>query len=284
MIFLCALKGIKVKIVRTEGMKCWHAIPYAPKVVARCRTMLKDIVPQLIVSLLLLVASPLAATAQSHRIDTLSASVNFRQGHSNLDLGFMGNKETLDGFVKAYNSHPHKASAIHVIGYASPEGAVAVNQRLSRERAAVIARYLQANCSIPADSIVSVPIGVDWQDLFKAVQTDPNVPGREQVLNIITNAEDMAGDSHGALISQRNRLLQQLEDGRTWSYMLKHIYPYLRGAKAEVVCIVDSIPDYMKYAVTDSIPEPDGDLAQGQKPQNGGVLLRLHPKPTDLTA
>lgn len=248
-------------------MKYSHAVQPESRVVGRCRAVLRGIA-RMAVSCSLLVVPSLAAMAQNLKLDTLTVAISFRQSHSTLDLGFMGNKEALDSFAKAYNSHPHKVSTIHIKGYASPEGTVAINRRLSRERAAVIVNYLKNNCNIAADSIVSVPIGVDWEDLYTAVQADPEVPGREKALDIIANVTDIVRNSRGVLVSQRNQMLKRIEGGRTWSYMLNRIYPYLRGAKAEVVCVME-LPE----------PQPVEVLAKTETPVDAQLFDRT-PTPT----
>ena len=120
---------------------------------------------------------------------------------------------------------------IHVVGYASPEGTLANNQRLSEGRARALADYLMPSFGYPA-SIYHVEFGGEnWGDLEKIVET-LDVPWKAQVLNIIRNVPNEIDYKTN---TSRKKQLMDLKNGEPYRYLYKEFYPSLRKA----VCRVD---------------------------------------------
>ena len=74
---------------------------------------------------------------------------------------------------------------ISITGYASPEGSLAMNERLSEGRAKALRDYLQSRYPAIPGSLYSVRFGGEnWDDLVKALQTS-DMPDRQAVRDII---------------------------------------------------------------------------------------------------
>ena len=84
--------------------------------------------------------------------DTLS--VYFKQSKSYLDLNFDDNHSNLDSLTKILRSITDNDSicqvtGIKLVGTASPEGPVALNDRLSTERINSVKEYIKKTVSVP---------------------------------------------------------------------------------------------------------------------------------------
>lgn len=151
--------------------------------------------------------------------------VHFPVGSSALKLDFNGNRKTLEQFVdrvnQVINSELYSVTGVRIVGYASPEGSVELNQRLSRERAEVLKDYMIAVTGMPEAKIEVEAGGENWNELLLMVETS-KMAHKDKVKEIL-----MGGYSE----TDRERLLQRLPEG-TYRYMLHTFYPKLRSASS----------------------------------------------------
>ena len=113
---------------------------------------------------------------------------------------------------------------LDIIGYASPEGTLAANKRLSEGRAMALRNYLAARYDFPRNQYYIMFGGENWDGLVKALDTF-EMDYKEEVLDIITNVPIEKG---------RETKLMQLRGGVPYRFMLKHIFPSLRVAICKV--------------------------------------------------
>ena len=116
---------------------------------------------------------------------------------------------------------------IVILGYASPEGGEAFNQELSLKRATGVRDYLASRYPELADKLTAVPGGEDWRGLQEAVQKDPSVPARTEVLSVVNQA--LSGDAIEAKAA-----LKALAGGEAYRYLIDNIYPGLRQAECRI--------------------------------------------------
>lgn len=114
---------------------------------------------------------------------------------------------------------------IDITGYASPEGSLALNKRLSEGRAKALQNYLQNRYDIPAKAYTVNFGGEDWEGLVKLLLLS-NIPEKEQVLAIIENTTVEKG---------REKQIMNLAGGQPYRYMLTNLFPSLR----RVICRVN---------------------------------------------
>lgn len=158
-----------------------------------------------------------------------SLTIYFHQGKSGIDSDFRNNAKTLGDITEAIKtiqaSENAKISHIVLAGYASPEGAVQLNQKLGYDRAVSLRSYIVKNTGVDASLIDIHNGGVDWLGLRAAVE-ESDMPGRQEVLDIIDNVPiwdpKVGKGRHGTLM--------RLNGGRTYNYMMKNIFPDLRNA------------------------------------------------------
>ena len=153
----------------------------------------------------------------------------------------MQNGERMQAFVKRFDELHHKSrvfnkiSKIHIVSGASPEGNWANNQKLSKNRAARIRTVLKSYISLPDSVIVEDSRGVNWIDLVKMVENDPDVPYRDEVLDKIHNTPELQKNANGKNVEVRKLRLMYLRDGKPWNYMYKNLFPKLRSFNLQIV-------------------------------------------------
>lgn len=158
-----------------------------------------------------------------------SVIVHFRVNKSKLDLGFRNNRARLDSLVNAMgHASIRQVKRITVAGGASPEGSIALNDRLSRKRAKSFIDYLDDHVAIP-DSIVHFSIlGRDWLGLYKKVLADPKVPHKDQVMPILEEIMSHRDSISDADDRRYLRKLATVAGGKSYSYIYNNIFPALR--------------------------------------------------------
>ena len=113
---------------------------------------------------------------------------------------------------------------LDIIGYASPEGTLAANKRLSEGRAMALRNYLAARYDFPRNQYYIIFGGENWDGLVEALDTF-EMDYKEEVLDIITNVPIEKG---------RETKLMQLRGGVPYRLMLKELFPSLRVAICKV--------------------------------------------------
>lgn len=117
-----------------------------------------------------------------------------------------------------------KVNRLDIIGYASPEGTLEGNKRLSEGRAMALRDYLATQYDFPKNLYHIRFGGENWEGLSKALATI-EMEDKAEVLDIITSIPVEQG---------RKMKLMQLRRGDPYRFMLKHIYPGLRVAICKV--------------------------------------------------
>lgn len=108
---------------------------------------------------------------------------------------------------------------LEITGYASPEGSLAGNQRLSEGRAKALQNYLQSRYPDITREMYTVRFGGEnWTDLITAVKAS-DMQYKQEVLDIMEGYSIEAG---------RKTKLMALKGGAPYRYMLKEMFPALR--------------------------------------------------------
>ena len=151
-----------------------------------------------------------------------SVRVYFRVGKSVFQPAYENNGPRLRDVAArvrtARRSDMVTIDRISILASSSPEGSMELNEKLANARAKAIVDYLHKNYVFD-DDILDVQYEVlDWDRFLRLVEADPNVPERNNVLEIIK------GKNWDAL--------NELKGTACWKYMLKNIYPGLRSTFA----------------------------------------------------
>lgn len=169
------------------------------------------------------------AEAVKTRSEQYDAYLDFPVGKSVIQPEFSNNQAELRNIQemlnKIQNEQKLTITKINIQGFASPEGSLITNERLSQNRADALRKYMAINNQIPA-SLYNVTFGGEnWDGLVKSLETS-TLSERASVIDIIKNTGDVAA---------RKSKIQRLNSGTTYRTMLKEIYPSLR----KVTCRVD---------------------------------------------
>jgi outer membrane protein OmpA-like peptidoglycan-associated protein len=156
-----------------------------------------------------------------------SLSVYFRQGSSMIERSYMANGASLDAVVSVIKTLlADKGMGVIkavIAGFASPEGATAVNDRLAKARVKSIVNYLSLNSGMDEQDIAAYNGAVDWRGLRELVAQSSMVD-KQQVLDII-DTKPIWNHSAG---EGRLGALMRLNGGNTYRYILKNMFPKLR--------------------------------------------------------
>lgn len=154
--------------------------------------------------------------------------LDFEVNKINIRPEYMNNPQELAKIRKMIDelkSDPNvKVNRLDIIGYASPEGALAANKRLSEGRAMALRDYLASRYDFPRNQYYIIFGGENWEGLEKALETI-EMEYKDEVLDIIQNITVEKG---------RENKLMQLRGGVPYRYMLKYIFPSLRVAICKV--------------------------------------------------
>lgn len=173
--------------------------------------------------------------------------VHFVVSKWDLREDFRNNKETLrrilDMVQRIEADTLSSVAKIRIIGLASPEGPVAFNQRLSRERARVLKDYLvDHGVSLPDSTYELVAGGEAWADL-RDVLAESNLEGKEELLRIVDETEDP---------NRREALLRRHNKGRSFAYLRQHVFADQRNS-GYIQVYYEAVPDIPARKINEAI-------------------------------
>lgn len=158
------------------------------------------------------------------RAETRTARLQFRQNSHKIDPKFKNNQAELDTVthsIEMVKTDPDLTiTGIYITGYASPEGTVAYNQKLSQTRAEALAAYVQKDTQIATSLWHVKGMGEDWDELRKEVLKHPRLLKIEKVLDII---------DHGAAdLDTREESLKALVPPDIYQRLINEMYGPIR--------------------------------------------------------
>ena len=139
-----------------------------------------------------------------------------------------------------------RIDSIAIYAYASPEGAPRRNEWLARRRAEVAREFILAN--LPNDSvllpenIILHPMGENWEGLYEELDANYHLMNRDRVMRIMRA---------NVPTETKKWRLKRLDNGYTYSWIIKHHMPALRVATW--LCVYIPIPEFEQ----DTMPEID---------------------------
>lgn len=153
--------------------------------------------------------------------------IHYRFDRTDIDPEYRDNRNSTE-LLKQHLQNASRIDSIIIHVYSSPDGVYEYNARLARQRAAAaetLIRQLTGNAKTNAQTstlIRTVIVAENWSGLQRLVQERYTRHDRSKVLDIL-EAENISE-------ATRKWRLQQLDNGYTWNYMLRHYMPELRNA------------------------------------------------------
>lgn len=170
------------------------------------------------------------------------AHLEFPVNQSVILPDYMNNKSELQNIQKmlseTLNDKGLNVKGIYIEGFASPEGALKLNEQLSVKRAEALKNYLTAQGQIPAGLCHVSFGGENWDGLVKALESS-TLKEKTTLLDIIEQTSDIA---------LRKQKLKNVNGGAPYRVMLRELYPALR----KVNCRVDYTTDITIAAQADA--------------------------------
>ena len=200
--------------------------------------------------------------------------IDFPVSRTELNEDFFGNRQALDEIVKAVRGlqarRDRHLSQIEIYGFASPEGSMDFNERLAAGRAEALREYIRRAVSGLSGEMFRLVNGVENWDGLRRMVADSQMPGREEVLDVIDSVPVEQG---------RKSRLMALRGGDTYRYMLREFYPLLRNA-----CYVSVYYDVLEDTAAVRINEAHGLIREGRYADALRLLERVDDDPRAYNA
>lgn len=167
---------------------------------------------------------------------TSKVVIYFHTGKSGIVSDYMDNKVSLEKLNAVLSQrNESEIKSVDIDGFASPDGSTTLNDKLAQKRAIAVKQYIVENYpQFPSTKIHSSSSGVNWTLLRQLVDADKNTPQRENVLSIL-----------GAVSTVPNVTTKELMalGGGSWNYMLRKMFPQLRGVTVVSVILYPKAPE-----------------------------------------
>ncbi len=158
------------------------------------------------------------------RAETRTARLQFRQDSYKILPDFKNNRAELDtvsnSIGQVVQSSDITITGIYITGYASPEGSMAHNMKLSENRARALADYIRRHDAIAPDLLHVTWKGEDWEGFVRELDNFPNLLKRDEVYAII----EQYPNERDYCESQ----LRKLVPPTIYERLLNEVYPALR--------------------------------------------------------
>lgn len=160
------------------------------------------------------------------------AFLAFQLGKSEILNNFRSNATELAKIMQAIdlvrNDSNVTVSHIAIHGYASPDGSLALNEKLSAERTQALKSWVMSKYQFDEALFTTAHTAEDWEGLVNFLRNNNTLDGREEILNIIATVGDL--DKREARIRE--------EFPSQYRFMLDNWYPFLRHSDYTVGYIV----------------------------------------------
>ena len=185
----------------------------------------------------------LLSAVERHDADssvTETFSLHYVCDSIDVDAAYMANEASLER-IRYYLENSPRIDSIIIYSWASPEGRYAHNKYLSEKRGEAARRILLSNspdsAKFNSGKIHLSPLAENWSGLVSLVEQKYFRPDRDVVLRILKDPR-ISDDV-------RKWRLRQLDNERSWRYMVEQYMPELRAATW--VCtwaeVIDPLPE-----------------------------------------
>lgn len=183
--------------------------------------------------LFLILLSVLSTVVYAQKItDTLT--VFFRTGSATVDSSYMGNGERAIAFFDRVNNLQNVAKisdvSLEILGEASPEGPVKLNEKLSDQRMHNTRNFLSRHIELQNVNVLVGASKGDWNVVIEEVERNPQVPHQQQVLEIIR--KHIGEDTYLDVVSPE---LRTIDGGTAFKYINRNIFSRLRICRVTIV-------------------------------------------------
>lgn len=188
-----------------------------------------------------------------------AASVIFKVSKTTIPADDKTVKELRETVFPRISRDSLKIVRVKMRGAASPEGSVALNQRLSLGRQKALYNFVKNYIDIPeGDSLVLETETEDYTYLYKRMMQDGD-PDSERVKQLFDTY--MPKQQY----VQLENALKAIDGGRLWRRMLVTYFPSLRAARMVIVCQRKPVPP-LPVPELESKPLPEDSVVTPEPP------------------
>lgn len=163
-----------------------------------------------------------------HRDIQVESFLDFEVNKIDIRPEYMNNPQELAKIrtmIDELKSDPSiDVKSLDIIGYASPEGSLANNKRLSEGRAMALRDYLVSRYDFRRNQYQIIFGGENWEGLVKVLEAG-DMDYKNEILSVIDDYP---------LETERKTKLKQLRGGMPYQFLLRNVYPRLRVAVCKV--------------------------------------------------
>lgn len=210
--------------------------------------------------------------AQSKKSSGLS--IYFHVNKADIDPSYMNNRVTLSKIVSVFTTDnlPY-INSVRIEAFASPEGAIAFNEKLSWGRAQSIKQYiLKHRPSATKLNISAEGIGENWKGLRKLIEDDTKAPRRTEMLSIIDCGLADKKINNG---SYYKKMLLDLGPS-TWKYIKDNYLPRLRMEALIVVFVEPDAPQNVLTRIKESLRGVKGIIVEITHPEQSIIAKTIN--------
>ncbi len=165
-----------------------------------------------------------------------SSALIFRVNSTYIDANLEGNRAELASIDEMMQSvisdRDYTITKVNIIGFASPEGSLAANMKLSEGRASSLEKLMKREYRTIDSSLYSVRFGGEnWEKLHEIVSNSGYIAHRDEILRIIEGVSIEDG---------RESKLMALRGGEPYRYLLKNVFPATRLVVVDVEYNIDA--------------------------------------------
>lgn len=174
----------------------------------------------------------------SAQLTVKKMEVYFHQGSSTWSPRYMENQARLDTLIAHIKQIQNDSASytIQRIVYevsCSPEGSVAVNQRLAERRMKTLTKILHKDLDFSDDANAYNVVSENWSELLRMVEADAQVPYRDEVMTLLREAVQKIGKNMEEADEYEQKLIR-LHNSLPWQYLHKHAFSRLRHFKVHI--------------------------------------------------
>ena len=131
----------------------------------------------------------------------------------------------LNGFIEQTMADTTRRIAnIEITGYASPDGPLALNERLSSQRAQDFKNYVDKKYNLSSRyTVITRGIAEDWENCTALIKASNTIPHKERAMAVIDST--LSDNAKEAALKKMNDV---------WDYMRKNILPPLRRVEIAI--------------------------------------------------
>lgn len=192
---------------------------------------------------------PFIASAQEDSVtyrrdrSDYKVSVDFRVNATVIDPNYRSNSTVVARVDSILNMIKQDTTitieSVLFSGSASPEGNLQVNKRLSRARMLAVEKFVRQQLSLDDDIVAYDDRYVDWDQLIEYVEADVTLANRDAILEICRGNYADVPVHNGRSVDGRIPQIRKLDDGKTWSELLRRYFVKMRTGTVTIRTYVD---------------------------------------------